>query len=412
MAGLTAAYWIRRNTDLPITIFESGDRLGGRVSTNEHPAGEHGARYLLGSELKIRLKPQEFQNYGLPNGNSLGGLLKNDLKISFQKLNGNGWPHICFLQEGVPRPFHHSAPWIRQICPGAALVFHQTGSSDLPATISFETWLRRHLPLDRRSRTLLDALLLGEICAPWKNVSARYAMECLDSLINPKESWHCVRGGSEIITRKLLNNYSYTVRVSSPVKRVRRIQDAEITVSIRHGRTLRIESFQAVIVSCPDAHRLVAGLQSARSQYHAYVSFLLSFTQRPSLIKFPSVDLIQGLYTDHPLINYLEAAKTQTGWTLRILAAHADGYLKLSKHALERRCLTVFRQLGLSSDYKALHIQRWKQGLACGGSSRKFDKVENGIYVCGERYGTWPSMACAMVSGAWAADAVIRELGQ
>ena len=80
LAGLTAAYWIRRNTDLPITIFESGDRLGGRVSTNEHPAGDMGT-LSIGSELKIRLKPQEFQNYGLPNGNSLGGLLKNDLKI-------------------------------------------------------------------------------------------------------------------------------------------------------------------------------------------------------------------------------------------------------------------------------------------------------------------------------------------
>src|SRR5689334_15469935 len=110
LAGLTAAYWIRRNTDLPITIFESEDKLGGRVLTNEHPPGEHGARYVFGSELKLKLQPHEFQNYGLPNGKSLGWLLKHELEISFQKLNGNGWPHICFLQEGVPRPFHRSAP--------------------------------------------------------------------------------------------------------------------------------------------------------------------------------------------------------------------------------------------------------------------------------------------------------------
>ena len=107
----------------------------------------------------------------------------------------------------------------------------------------------------------------------------------------------------------------------------------------------------------------------------------------------------------------IRQAKTSNGWTLRILAAHADRYLKLTNRELEHRCLTAFRQLGLTSDYEALHIQRWKHGLACGGTTRKFDKVENGIYVCGDPYGLWPSMACAMVSGAWAADAVVTELG-
>ena len=237
-------------------------------------------------------------------------------------------------------------------------------------------------------------------------------MECLDTLINPKESWHCVEGGSDTITKKLLDNHPYTVRLSSPVKRVRRIQDGEIIVSVHRGRTLRAESFQAAIVSCPDAHRLLAGLQSTRSQYHAYISLLLSFRQRPLLAKFPKVNLVHGLYTDHPLGNYLEATKIPTGWTLRILAAHADRYLKLSNHELERRCRKAIRKLGISPDYEELHIRRWKHGLPCGGTTRKFDKVENGIYVCGDRYGAWPSMACAMVSGAWAADAVVTELNE
>ena len=231
LAGLTAAYWIRRNTDLPITIFESEERLGGRVSTNKNPLGEHGARYVLGSELKTTLQQHEFQNYGLPNGKSLGWLLKHELEISFKTLNGKGLPHIWFLKGSEPRPFRRSAPWLRQTCPGAAFVFRQTLSPTLPADISFETWIRRHVSLDRCSRRLLEVLLLGEICAPWKHVNARYAMECLDSLINPQESWHGIKGGSGMITRKLLNDHAYTVRLNSPVKTVRRTRNGEITVS-------------------------------------------------------------------------------------------------------------------------------------------------------------------------------------
>jgi len=411
LAGLTAAYWIRRTTDLPITIFESEKRVGGRVSTHGDPPGEHGARYVLGSELKIKLAQQEFQNYGLPNGKSLGWLLKHELRISTHNLGGKGLPHISFLEEGDPRPFHRSAPWVRQTYPEAAWVFRQTRSPHLPTNISFETWVRRHVSLDRRSRALLDVLLLGEICAPWKHVTARYAMECLDSLINPNESWHSVRGGSNTIAKKLLTDHAYTVRLSAPVRKVRRTRNGKITVSVRHGHMVRPHSFQAVIVSCPDAHRLVAELPSPRSHYHAYISFLFSFRQRPSLADFPQVDLTNGLYTDHPLANYLETAKTPQGWTLRVLAASADRYLTLRNHELKQRCLKVFRQLGLSPHYQGLHIRRWKHGLACGGTPRKFDKVEDGIYVCGDRYGLWPSMACAMVSGAWAADVVVTELG-
>lgn len=411
LAGLTAAYWMRRTRDLPITIFESEARLGGRVSTSVAPPGEHGARYLLGSELKTALNPRESQNYGLPNGKSLGWLFTNALRISVQKFGNQGLPHLCFLHEGAARPFHHSAPWLQQACPGAAWVFRQTGLPTLPADISFETWLRRHVSLDRRSRSLLRLLLLGEMCAPWTHVTARYALECLDSLINPKESWYSVRGGSETITKQLLKDHAYTIRLNSQVTKIRRTRTGEIVVSVHHGRTASTHSFQAVIVACPDAHRLVAGLPSPRSHHHAYISFLVSFKQRPALTKFSQVDLTHGLYTDHPLANYLEATKTPRGWTLRILAAHADRHLKLSTRALEQRCLTVFRKLGLSPDYHDLHIQHWKHGLACGGTPKKFDKVENGIYVCGDRYGAWPSMACAMVSGAWAADAVVAELG-
>ncbi len=410
LAGLTAAYWIRQNTDLSITLFESENRLGGRVSTNRHPPGEHGARYVLGSELKSKLDQREFQNYGLPNGKSLGWLLKNKLEISFQKLNGTGLPHIWFLKESEPRPFHRSAPWLQQTCPGAARVFGQTLSPALPSSISFDTWLRRHGPLDRRSQRLLDVLLLGEVCAPWKHVNARYAMECLDSLINLKESWHCVRGGSETIVRKLLADDAYTVHLNSLVKNVQRARNRRIAVSVYHGRRLKTHTFQSVIVSCPDAHRLVAELPSPRSHHHAYISFLFLFKQRPSLANFPHINLVHGLYTDHPLANYLEVAKTPSGWTVRILASSADRYLTLNNHELEQLCLTAFRQLGLSSDYERLHIQRWKHGLACGGTPRKFDREEKGIYVCGDRYGAWPSMACAMVSGAWAADAVVTEL--
>src|SRR5262249_55920278 len=161
-----------------------------------------------------------------------------------------------------------------QTCPGAAWVFRQTRSPDLPADISFETWIRRHASVDRNSRRLLDVLLLGEICAPWTHVNARYALECLDSLINPEESWYCVRGGSETITQKLLTDHAYSVRFGSQARMVRRPRNGEIAVSVRHGRTVRTHSFQAAIVSCPDAHGLVAGLPYPRSHHHAYISFL------------------------------------------------------------------------------------------------------------------------------------------
>src|SRR5262249_48630389 len=158
-------------------------------------------------------------------------------------------------------------------------------------------------------------------------------------LINPTESWYCVQGGSRTITKKLLKDHAYTIRLNSQVRKIRRTRNGEVAVRIRHGRMLKTHSFQAVILSCPDAHRLVAGLPSPQRHHHAYISFLCSFRQKPSLANFPQVDLTHGLYTDHPLANYLEATKSPSGWTLRILAAHADRYLKLSTRTLEQQCL-------------------------------------------------------------------------
>jgi predicted NAD/FAD-binding protein len=93
LAGLTAAYFIRGlRRDLPITIFEACDRVGGRIYTSTAPPGEHGARYLLDSELNVRPGSAYWRDYSLPDGRSIVELFRI-INIRVAEIGEKDWPH-------------------------------------------------------------------------------------------------------------------------------------------------------------------------------------------------------------------------------------------------------------------------------------------------------------------------------
>ena len=144
---------------------------------------------------------------------------------------------------------------------------------------------------------------------------------------------------------------------------------------------------------------------------------LFEFGSKPSFAAFPKkIDLCDGLYTDDRLVNYLEAEDARKGkhrWVLRILIPYAERFHQWSNKVIEESCMKVLN--GLEPKVNPLgspSIKRWENGLPCGGIRRKYETVSEGIYLCGDRYGWWPSMAAAIVSGARAADAILADLAQ
>jgi hypothetical protein len=137
----------------------------------------------------------------------------------------------------------------------------------------------------------------------------------------------------------------------------------------------------------------------------------LEFDSKPSLQRKPKVDLCDGLYTDDRLVNYLEAERKKGRWVIRILSPNAEPFLDLPDEQIEKRCKEVLERLELKvMPGVVLSIRRWELGLPCGGSSNKYERVSGRIYLCGDRYGRWPSMAAAIVSGATSADALVADL--
>jgi protoporphyrinogen oxidase len=404
LAGLTAAHFIRQRNDLPITLFEACGRIGGRVLRSTAPSGEHGARYFLGSELNARPGCAYWRDYGLPDGRNIKKLF-DDLGVRVAKMAGN-WPSCCILNSLRPKRLDK----LKGDFPTAHVIDELS-----PAQGKFTDWIAHNFHRNGRSLKITKMILAGETCAPWTHSSAQYALDCLKSAVDAKEKWLTIKGGSGTLLRKLSSSSASGIKRGSTCLKVRKKRHNTVEVTYSDQTGVKKSNFQGVIISSPDGH-VLARHSSKPRHFHSYISMLFKFARKPGLIG-QKVDLRDGLYTDHPFMNYLEAEDTRKGkhrWTLRILIPHAERFRRLSDEEITCKCMKVlmntlqikFEPFGLPS------IKRWVKGLPCGGTPRKYEKVSEGIYLCGDRYGRWPSIAAAIVSGARAAEAILDDIGQ
>lgn len=404
LAGLTAAHFIRQRNDLPITIFEACERIGGRVLTSTAPSGEHGARYFLGSELNARPGSAYWRDYGLPDGRNIKKLF-DDLGVHVAPMAGV-WPYCWILNSLKPKRLDK----LKGNFPAARVIDELS-----PAQGKFTDWIKHHLHRSGRSLKIMKMILAGETCAPWTHPSTQYALECLKSAVDAKEKWFTIKGGSNTLLKPLTPSSACRIKRGSTCLKVRKKRHNTVAVTYRDKMGVKKNNFQGVIISSPDGHDLARHPSEPR-HFHSYISMLFKFARKPSLSE-QKVDLRDGLYTDHPLMNYLEAEDTRKGkhaWTLRILIPYAERFRQLSDEAIAGKCMKVLvNRLQISvQPFGSPSIKRWEKGLPCGGTPRKYEKASEGIYLCGDRYGRWPSMAAAIVSGARAAEAILDDLGQ
>jgi predicted NAD/FAD-dependent oxidoreductase len=418
VAGLTAAHFIRqeKGSKFPITIFESSERVGGRLYRSTNPPGEHGARYLLKSELDVKPDGDYWGEYGLPDGTNIRRLFRN-LGIDVERMKGD-WPHCCMLNPFELRKLDPTGMKWKGNFRAAARVI-KTLQRKLPsAPGNFVEWIQSEVRSEK-SRKVLKMIVAGETCAPPGHVSAQYALECLRSAVNADETWYTIEGGSDTLIKKLSRSSAGNIQRDSTCLKVRKTRHNAIEVTYRNKTGKRKTMFQGVIISTPDGHNLVRQ-SSEPHRFHSYISILFSFKNKPRLRTNSGVDLQNGLYTDHPMINYLEAEKGKKGkhrWVLRILIPDAERFRDMEDEddikdeEIKCACLKVLEN-ELQIEEKLVgspSFKRWKHGLPCGGTSQKYEKVSEGICLCGDRFGRWPSMAAAIVSGAAAADAILTD---
>jgi predicted NAD/FAD-dependent oxidoreductase len=414
LAGLTAAHFIAKWSNLPITIFESTTRPGGRVSTSQKPPGEHGARYLLGSELDVRPGDDYWRDYGLPDGRSIRDMFR-DLNVRAKRLGGKDWPYWCILRPFSCRKLDPAGRNLKGEFPTAAKLLARLQSPFNPGKDKFTDWIKTSGTLDRGSLKIIKMIVAGESCAPLTHLSAEYALDCLASAVNAKEKWFTLSGGSDTLISQLSRSCPGIIYRNRACATVRKLPNNTVQVTCRSKKGLDKYYFDGVLVSSAEGHKLTEQHTIPR-HFHSYISILFEFPEKPAFLTMANADLVNGVYTDDLLVNYLEAEDTKRKnhrWVLRILVPDAKQFLEWSDEQLEARCIKVLMKLRINgTPLSPPSIKRWENGLPCGGTRRSYDKVSELVYLCGDRYGRWPSMAAAIVSGARAAEALLSDLNQ
>lgn len=385
LAGLSAAYYLRKKAD--VTIFEASERTGGRILTSRRLRGEHGAEFLLTSEgticrllkaLKVKRSPviSDWPGYLFRGHFTCGKPGKPQLK---QVLSSSSDDRVMRLFDLVKR-----GSWRKKQQPA-------------------DRWLSSFLCHDRQAIQFVSMLLAGETCAPLSHLRTEYVLECLWSFLDDDE-WYRVHGGSKKIVDALVEQSRARVRVDAQVNGVSPMR-GRVLVRWTQNDNDKSEIFDAVIVVTPKGERLVG--EPLCRHFHGYLNILLEFTKQPRLKADPDFDLARGLYIDSSL-NYLELTRRSPGsYVLRILIPNAEKQLRWADRRIISLCTRQLRQILINADTMSTwSVKRWRFGLPCGGSKELFRKVSNHIYLAGDRFGKWPSMNSAIVSGLSAAGAL------
>jgi monoamine oxidase len=418
LSGLSAAYHLNRRGIPPITIFERENCLGGRVLTWEQPDGEHGAEYLLKSELDPRA--DERSDYHLDNGETLRSLLRT-LTVKLEDTDQE-WP------------YYFSNGQFEKANPKSTALFTKTERSFLsrPDTQKWQSLMTgRH----KKIQYFVETLLAGETCAPIDHISGRYRIGCLESSISPKERWYRIRGGSRVLIEQLRGKSTVSVKQGTDCIAVEE-QKSCVRVRWEKDGCEKMANFDVAIITAPDGERLLGSENLVSSHeplahlrknkippspplqkwargnflsrhFHGYISVLLEYANPPK----HASELERGLYLRSPL-NYIKLTESTHGWVLRILIPNADRLMRYSDSQILKLANDDLNQiLAAGGQWRRYSIKKWRFGLPCGaGSGQHFHRVENRIYLAGDRFSRWPSMAGAIVSGSRVARAVANSI--
>ena len=387
LAGLSAAYHFRSKAD--VTLFEREDRIGGRILTSKNPPGEHGAEFLLSSEKELHRMIHKLGIEPLPCDREWPGYLFNDKVVQ-------GKPEQV-VEELLPP---------KSAC-CAAKLFQLVRREQWPKTTkNFDQWLSSCLAGDKHAIRFVRMLLAGETCAPFHHLSTQDGLDCLWSVL--KDEWYQVDGGSEKLVIALVQQSEGNLRMGTHVSGIDAVREG-MQVRWVEGGDRKVEKFHAVIIATPDGERLAG--KPLRGHFHGYVNVLLAYRDQPRVKGAPDFDLVNGLYTDGPL-NYIQLAdRARSPYGLRILIPNAGRKLHWETPAVVGFCIQHLQPIITNADKFCISsVKAWKFGLPCGGNNRSFQKVGSRVYLAGDRFGKWPSMDTAVMSGKSAANTALEQL--
>jgi hypothetical protein len=374
LAGLSAAYHLPRT--VRVTIFERNRVIGGRVRTATAFGAEEGAEFLVGSEKEIRRLTE---------------------KVGVRCDEIHDWSSFCFGGRWGSGSFRTVAWGVlprrsaKRVSELLALAPHYARYGGLRA----DRWLRRKLGGDGEAMSFIKVILAGETCAPLDHVDARFLLGCLCN-----DRWYRIHGGSQRLVSALFSNRQPSLKLRARVHSVRETR-AGVTVRWIGPRGRQQETFDGSIIATPNGERLAGS--KVRRHFHSYLNVLLKYRRAWWGEESQSVRraFATGFYTDGPLNYVQQAAKTGPGSrTLRILLPHADRQLGWSRRRIEETCVLHLREISPLAErpIRSL-VTRWPEGLPCGGREEKRKQIGRRVHLAGDRFGEWPSMNAAIVSG-------------
>ena len=249
ISGLTCAYMLNRKHD--ITIFEKNDYIGGHTHT--HEIEYSGRKWNIDSGF-IVYNERTYPNFinildrlGVERQLTRMGFSvkseKNDLEYAGHSLNG-----LFAQRSNLFRP-----SFIRML--RSMWRFNSEARSDLKGLDS-ETTLGEYLKSNGYPEEFIQHFIIPIGAAIWSTVPnqmmdmpAIFFIRFFENhgmlQIVDRPNWWVITGGSKRYVEKMVDGFENKIRLSSPVKNVKR-EDGSITVQFG-ANTLESENFDSVI---------------------------------------------------------------------------------------------------------------------------------------------------------------------
>ena len=251
ISGLTAAYVLSRRND--ITIFEKNDYVGGHTHT--HDIEENGVVVSVDSGFIV------YNERTYPNFIKL--LKKLDVpsqltRMGFSvKSNINNLEYAGHSLDGLfAQRINLFRPSFLKILYGMAR-FNSKARKDLPY-LSPETTLGEYLEINNYPKEFIGNFIIPIGAAIWStaaddmlNISAIFFIRFFDNhgllQIIDRPKWYVIKGGSKNYVKKMIASFQESIKLSSPVKKVKRSSD---NVEVFYGKhSSHSDIFDKVIFS-------------------------------------------------------------------------------------------------------------------------------------------------------------------
>jgi predicted NAD/FAD-binding protein len=250
ISGLVAAHLL--HADHEITVFEANDYVGGHTNTVDVELG--GARYAVDTGFIV------FNELNYPNFVKLLGQLgvaSQPSTMSFSvrsdrtglEYNGTSINRLFAQRRNLLRPRFHGM--IRDILRFNREAIEVLGADDLTTTVA------EYVGAHGFGDAFIDEYLVPMGSSIWscppetfRDFPIRFVVDFFNNhamlRVNGRPRWRVVTGGSKQYVERLIAPFADRIRLSTPVRAVRRLPDrVEVSTAARMG-----EHFDHVIFAC------------------------------------------------------------------------------------------------------------------------------------------------------------------